>query len=559
MRRFLNFGSLLPLLVVLALVFAFWGWSVQAEALGLTIPDIFFRGLGSLAMSNNYDDRAFFNNDWRVDTARVLGGLAFMLAASQAVARLLSTRASRWFGRFRRGHLLVVGDHPVARGIVEKAVARAATVTWLSNGLADDGEVPGALVVPRPWDAALALEFGAAAARRCVIACVNEVEQISAARDLRQAVPQLPVTMNFADPWFADLMDRQQHITGVRFVSQALLAVRDLHWRHPPFRIAQSLGHDSIHALIFGFGRGGEAALTDLLLSSGAGFLGRPRVTIVDPRANEIRASLAQRCPGLPDSVDLDFIDLGRAEDIRLLPVDALAAAQQAAPVTMATVCVDGDARSMALAVSLQALAGRLEWPMGPIFVRLVSGSALPSWRAGSAVPRSGTLVGFGAIEDFAHAVGLFDKEVDQLPRLFHEAYRRAVPDHAVANAPWAQLSEEMRESNRRLVAHLPAKLATAGLDVEGWMADPRAHHFARLLPDLSTDPALLDRIAAVEHARWMAERHLGGWQYGPQRDNVRRHHPDLKPYAELEDSKKAYDRAVVAETWAALRSAAVA
>ncbi len=554
MRRFWNFGTLLPLLVVLALVFAFWGWTAQATALGLSWSDIFFRGLGSLAMSNNYDDRAFFNNDWRVDVARVLGGLAFMLAASQAVARLLSYRASRWFGRFRQGHLLVVGHHPVARAVVEKAVDRRETVTWLSNGGTADEDIPGALAVHRCWDAALAIEFGAARARRCVIACANEVEQIAAARDLRVAAPGLAVTMNFGDPWFADLMDRQQHISGVRFVSQAMLAARDLHWRHPPFLIARELGHDHIHALLFGFGRGGEAVLTDLLLASRAGFLGRPRVTIVDPRAAEIRDSLWQRCPALGESVMLDFIAPERSGDIRLLPVEALTRAHATAGVTLAYVTVDGDERAMALAVSLQALAGRLGWRIGPIFARLTSGSALPTWRAGQLVPAPGSIVGFGAIEDFADAIGLFDAEVDRLPRLFHEAYRRAVPGHAVANLPWDALTEEMRESNRRLVAHLPAKLVTAGIDLANWLANPGQDRFAALLPDLSADPELLDALAALEHERWMVERQLGGWQHGEVRDNARRLHPDLKPYAELPAQKQAYDRAVVAETWAALR-----
>jgi hypothetical protein len=556
MRRFLNFGALLPVLVVLALFFAFWGWIAQARALDLSASDIFFRALGSLAMSNNYDDRAFFNRDWRVDVARVLGGLAFMLAASQAVARLLSYRANQYFGRFRQGHLLVIGHHPVARAVVEAAVARHAAVTWLSNGGSADDEVRGALVVHRPWDAALALEFGAARAARCVIACVNEVDQIAAANDLRRDAPELPVTMNFGDPWFADLMDRQQHVSGVRFVSQAQLAARDLHRRHPPFLIARALGHARIHALMFGFGRGGEAVFADLLLSSGTGFLGRPRVTIVDPRAAEITRSLAQRCPALGTSVDIDFIDPGRVDDIRLLPADALASAQATDPVTLAYVAVDGDERAMALAVSLQSLLQRESWVAGPIFTRLLSGSALPTWRTGESVPPPGSLVGFGAIDDFAGSIGLFDREVDALPRMFHEAYRRAVPDHAVANRPWEALTEEMRESNRRLVLHLPAKLATAGVDVERWLTDPNLRHLPALLPDLARDPALLEMLAAVEHARWMAERHLGGWQPGPVRDNQRRVHPDLRPYAELDEAKKSYDRAVVAETWAALRAA---
>lgn len=555
MGRLLNIAFLLPILVLLAVGFAVWGWSAQAAALGFTPLDVIYNALHAVTLSTNYAYSERYHHDWRIETARVLGTVAFLIAATQAVRRLLHYHVSRYFGRFRTGHLLVIGDHPVAHGIVQAATRRAAKVTWIANSEGDAPVVPGALVVPQLWDKHLATQFNAQGAGRAVVAFVNEVQQVAAVRELRATAPALPITMNFGDAWFAERMDELENIQGVRFVSQVQLSVRDLHWRNPPFLAASRLGHPRLHALLFGLGRGGEAVLTDLLLSSLTGFLGRPRVTIVDPRAAEISRSLAQRCPALHQSVDLEIIEPGHLTDVRVLPLEDLRRAHAIAPFTSAYVCLDEDIRAMALAVSLQALARREGWTMGPIFTRLVHGGALPE--APSKGETAGLVV-FGATQNFADAIGLFESDCDALPRAFHEAYRRNAPHQAVANLPWEDLPEELRESNRRLLIHVPAKLATAGVDVESWLdaaASSRGPVDGIALPDLGADPALLERLAELEHARWMMERHLSGWQHGPLRDNTRRIHPDLVPYAELKDSVRHFDRAMVLEAWAALDS----
>lgn len=556
MGRLFNLAFLLPVIVILAFGFAIWGWIAQAEALGLTIFDAFYRAIGSVTLSTPYDQGNKWNNDWRLNLARTLGAIAFIIAATQAFTKLLSYEISSYFGRFRKNHLLVVGDHAVARGIVRAAVARRAKVTWIANSDVPPDAIPGALIVPRAWDRRLGLRYRADRAARSVVAFANEVQQIAAVRDLRAVAPSLPITMNFGDAWFAERMDELENIQGVRFVSQVQLSVRDLHWRQPPFLVAQRMGHARLHALIFGFGRGGEAVMTDLLLCCVAGKLGKPMVTIVDPRAAEIRRSLLQRCPALGDSIDYIVIDPGQTADVRVLPVAELAAAEARAPISLAYVCIDEDARAMALAVSLQAVFRREGWRAGPIFTRLVNGGALPDLPADIDAAGSAGLVGFGATQDFADAIGLFEADTDVMPRLFHDAYRRNAPPNAVANVPWEDLAEELRESNRRLLIHLPAKLATAGVNVASWLArtGPELRADGGLpLPDLGPDPALLEDLAELEHRRWMMERRLSGWQYGPVRDDARRIHPDLKPYDELDDDIRQFDRAMVLAAWAAL------
>jgi hypothetical protein len=548
MGRVFRSSMVLPLVILASFLFGLWGWSVQARGMGLNLIDIIMRALGSMVMATSYEAGPKIIFDWRLEVARLLGALAFVLAASQAIARLLSRNASLWFGRFRRDHLLVIGDHPVARGLVEAASERHHDITWVTNSEVQPSPVPGALIVSQLWDRRLADAHAAAHARHCVVAFADEVSQIAAVRDIRRSAPATPITMSFEDPWFGERMDELENISGVRYVSLTDLALRSLHWQHPPFLIAQKLGHQRLHVLLIGFGRAGEAVLDDLLLSALTSFQGMPRITIVDPDAADIAVSLAQRCPELEKSVDLVIIPARHHADARILPWDQLKAAHADTPVSMAYVCVGSDLRALTVAVSLQALVRREGWAIGPICTRLAASGALPASVSAWDGSQPAGLLSFGATYDFAGAIGLFDSRTDHLPRLVHEAYRNAAPGHAVANLPWDQLTEEMRESNRRLMIHLPAKLASAGLDLTDWLGSGLSPG-ALAIPDLRRDPERLEQLAALEHSRWMAERRLSGWQHGERRDNLRRRHPDLVPYSALPEDSRRFDREIVLAT----------
>jgi RyR domain len=55
---------------------------------------------------------------------------------------------------------------------------------------------------------------------------------------------------------------------------------------------------------------------------------------------------------------------------------------------------------------------------------------------------------------------------------------------------------------------------------------------------------ALIERLAENTHDTWSQRRLADGWTYGPCRDDVRKQHPSLVPYAELSEAEKEYDRA---------------
>lgn len=54
---------------------------------------------------------------------------------------------------------------------------------------------------------------------------------------------------------------------------------------------------------------------------------------------------------------------------------------------------------------------------------------------------------------------------------------------------------------------------------------------------------ALTERLAENAHDLWTVERLAQGWTHGPQRDDARKFHPCLVPYAELPEKEKEFDR----------------
>ena len=59
----------------------------------------------------------------------------------------------------------------------------------------------------------------------------------------------------------------------------------------------------------------------------------------------------------------------------------------------------------------------------------------------------------------------------------------------------------------------------------------------------------LTERLAENAHEHWARQRLSEGWTYGPTRDDVKKEHPCLVPYAVLPGAEKQYDRLTAMET----------
>jgi RyR domain len=63
----------------------------------------------------------------------------------------------------------------------------------------------------------------------------------------------------------------------------------------------------------------------------------------------------------------------------------------------------------------------------------------------------------------------------------------------------------------------------------------------------------LTERLAENAHDNWAKQRMADGWTHGSKRDDAKKEHPCLVPYAELPESEKQYDRNAAMETLKAI------
>ena len=179
--------------------------------------------------------------------------------------------------------------------------------------------------------------------------------------------------------------------------------------------------------------------------------------------------------------------------------------------------------------------------------VRMVHGAGLASLFSED---RSGE-------EEFAglHAFGLLDRmcnpdlllagDREVIARAMHEEYVRnqqakddgdeaqtALPQPALE--PWDQLSDDLKESNRAQAAHVGIKLAAVGCELSPLTAWD-AEHFTFV-------PSELEKLAQMEHQRFVEERIGAGWRLGTRAPD-RKRSPYLVPWSDLEEEVRDLDR----------------
>jgi hypothetical protein len=265
---------------------------------------------------------------------------------------------------------------------------------------------------------------------------------------------------------------------------------------------------------------------------------------------------LRVEAPELDRCAECVFIDgaIGQGA-VRPAPAEIGAAIKAGGPLTTACVCLGDDGAALSTAAILQSLLRGVDVAQPPIFVRLREGGVLPLARDNGGGGLS-ALTPFGDIQAVLTASEFLAAEPDAEARAYHDAYCASLPPERTsdpASRAWDDLDETYRQANRRAVAHIPALLASAGveLDLKGLPRAPADR-------PLFSSAAELEQLAELEHERWSAERRMDGWRahtQGERQDKVRRLHPDLRPYGELPDETKEYDRVIVRQTqaiWAA-------
>lgn len=294
------------------------------------------------------------------------------------------------------------------------------------------------------------------------------------------------------------------------------------------------------HALVVGLEGRWEQALTQLIVALQDHPSARPVLTLClrEAEKEDLQRWRAAR-PDLELVVELKMLDAGQ----QALPEDAAAAASIAAhgPPRLAVVLLDG-AEGISTALALRRPACALGTASTPILVRQTQEDHLLGALGETSVQGRdhSNIVPFSGPVRAESVARVLDRAGDRMAMALHAAYQANAaslqPGSPASVAAWDELPENLREANRASADHIAILFASEGVALTDKAALGRT----------IADPAALERLARVEHRRWMADRIERGWRSGPKRDDARLIHPGLCDFDLLSPDDKEKDRNAV-------------
>lgn len=544
---------IIPVAAVVTLGLGVWAWTAQH----LPLDEALYRAVALFDIDGNAYSHGEALQDWRFRVGRWTGA-GVVLSSLLALAALLHQHLATGLARWTKQAVVVVGSAPLALAAFEAARRTGRSTLWLgAAGFGSASFRDIALAWPQR-ERARAVREHTGKADHVLVAADDDAEALSLARAAREAAPDAQITVLMRDMRLAEDAAATLNEPKTRVLSTAAVAARSLAALHPPFLIAQQRGHSRVHALMIGFGQTGQAIARDLIVNCRTTYLDLPRITVIDPDAKALEGVLRVRAPELDQCADSLFID-GEIGGRAVRPNPAVITRDLAAggPLTVAYVCLTDDVGALSAAATLQSLLRAMDIDQPPIFVQLRK-SQIVGDGGGQGLD---ALTAFGELDSVLEASEFLSNAPDLAARAFCEAYRASLPA-SERDAPgnrsafaWDQLDETYRQANRDAVAHIAAKLASAGIPAERWRGVqglPQLIETERLFHGHSD----LELLSRLEHERWNAQRRMEGWRYidAPQKDQLRRRHPSLRGYDALTEQVKEYDRVMVRQTQQAVR-----
>jgi len=312
------------------------------------------------------------------------------------------------------------------------------------------------------------------------------------------------------------------------------MAARKLLDKHP----LPAGGDGQASVMIVGFGQLGQAILREIARRQPPPPGGRRIEVVIKDATQDAVVAFTKAFPAIGENPALSY---GAGTDL---------------PATgdcIVFVCLDGadDAFGEGLAMA-HSLAGR----NARVVVCMRESSPLRgvlAERSGLIDDVMGRLSVFGVIQEACMPADIRDDFTEQIARAIHAAYvaNEAAKGQTEATnssmVPWECLPEYLRQSNIAQATDIGAKLEAIG---------------AVVIPQSASAPGFtftgdeIERLARMEHDRWMRERAAGGWKYGERRDPDHKLHPDLRDWAYLSEEAKKKDRNSIVDIPARLHDA---
>lgn len=329
----------------------------------------------------------------------------------------------------------------------------------------------------------------------------------------------------------------------IRIFNESELIARRILRDHPP-DLAVGRTNQRVHVLLVGLGSVGQSVMLQIARMGHYKSGIKPKVTVVDRNVKLHWKSLLKGHPAVADLISVETEET-RIEDVGQQELERWL--QDEHPISIAYVCTKNEIANLRIArILLRELPKRQQLPADVVVLDPAGGCVLSEFATHGA--HQGHLRLFSLVKSDSRtersniAGGLLSEIDDNVARLLHEEYcaeddRSRAQDpsrqRALANRPWGELDETIRDANRYVADHFEVKLRAVGCKLA-----PLGEGVAA---NLTTQE--MELLARMEHDRWWADRALAGWTLAPVRNNDLKQHPNMVPYEELSEEIKQLDR----------------
>lgn len=496
-----------------------------------------------------------------LEAARWLGAIVAGVALFKAAEEIFHRQFEDWRLRRLKDHVIVCGLGRKGFELVKQLRQRGQRVVVIEIDEGDDSlptcqELGVTVLAGDARSEQILKKAGLPRANRLLAVCKNDSDNIEIALQAREvtlsgrrsASDPLICHVHIIDLKLAELFKQHKIFSCTRDPFEARIfsfyenAARELLFRHPLDQQPGGGTVSAVHLVVIGFGQMGESVALQAARISHLASGQRLRITVFDPDADQRRLNLLARYPQLEQVVDITF-DSRNVEHptVRQQLAEWAAGDRERLVVTIA---IDDDPRALSIALNLPKV---LRDRNVPVFVRQSEQKGLATLiddrvADGSA---AANVTSFGSPEVSAGLEQILQERLDLLARATHERYvaqrieRGATPGSDPALLPWPQLDAGLKSSNRQQADHMDVKLRAVGCLRLAEDESPPAG--SRPFEGFTKDEVEL--LARMEHARWCADRYLGGWRYGEKADKPAKISPYLVPYDQLSEEIKQYDR----------------
>ncbi|MEZ5171680.1 MAG: NAD-binding protein [Acidimicrobiia bacterium] len=549
---------LITALAVVALVLGYVGFREYSDAQGAgwTVGDVLYRDVQLLALESGSVEG---DVPWALDVARFLAPVAAGFAVVSALLFIFRDQLEAVRIARLRGHVVVCGagrkGSLAIRSLRDSGFRVVAVEQNASCAHIEAALERGAHVVRGDArDPALLRKAGVPRATHLVVVCGSDAASAEVAVQARELLTTtsgatLSCIADIADPQLCALLRREEIALRreipfrLDFFNAQEAGARILLREHPPDSRGNSSGE--VHMVVVGLGDFGTRLVAQAALSmhgTERPIASKLRVTVVDREAGRRVARLRGLHPRIEDVCDVVALDMdiGSAE---FRSGDFLTNAGGPVTATSVYVCLGSDADGLSTAFSL---APQLRDSAVPIVVRTSESTGLARL-ASDVEKRSGRceLAVFPLLDRTCNVEALLGGTREQIARAIHDDYLENLTDDAStrssdpAAVAWDELPSALQESNRDQADHLGVKIRAVGCDlVPLFDGDAVSFRF--------TD-AEIERLAEMEHTRWVDERRRHGWTHDARpKDASRRTTPHLVPWDDLEDDIRERDRSAV-------------